>query len=51
VLAVFHDYDIVIFGLILMVVMIFLPQGLTRGGLDLLEKYRLRRRTAEESTI
>jgi branched-chain amino acid transport system permease protein len=46
VLAVFHDYDIVIFGLILMVVMIFLPQGLTRGGLDLLEKYRFRRGVA-----
>jgi branched-chain amino acid transport system permease protein len=46
VLAVFHDYDIVIFGLILMVVMIFLPQGLTRGALDLLEKYRYRRGVA-----
>jgi len=50
VLVVFHDYDIVIFGLILMVVMIFLPQGLTRGALDLLEKYRLRR-TADERPV
>ncbi len=41
VLSVFHDYDIVIFGLILMVVMIFMPQGLTRGALDLWGKYRL----------
>ncbi len=40
ILAVFHDYDIIIFGLILMVVMIFLPQGLTRGALDLWRKYR-----------
>ena len=44
VLAVFHDYDIVIFGLILMLVMIFMPQGLTRGALDLWEKYRFRQR-------
>jgi branched-chain amino acid transport system permease protein len=43
-LAVFHDYDILIFGLILMVVMIFLPQGLTRGGLDLVEQWKLHRR-------
>ncbi len=43
VLAVFHDFDIVIFGLILMVVLIFMPQGLTRGALDLWEKYRFRR--------
>jgi branched-chain amino acid transport system permease protein len=46
VLAVFHDFDIVIFGLILMVVMIFMPQGLTRGALDLWEKYRLQRDVA-----
>jgi branched-chain amino acid transport system permease protein len=43
-LAVFHDYDILIFGLILMVVMIFLPQGLTRGGLDLVGRWKLHRR-------
>lgn len=34
-LAVFHDLEIVIFGFILMVVMIFLPRGLVRGLLDL----------------
>ena len=45
VLAVFHDYDIVIFGLILMLVMIFMPQGLTRGALDLWEKYRFQQRS------
>lgn len=36
-LAVFHDLEIVFFGLILMVVMIFLPRGLVRGLLDLWE--------------
>jgi len=36
-LAFFHDYEIVIFGLILMLVMIFLPRGLVRGLLDLWE--------------
>lgn len=36
-LTVFHDYEVVIFGAILMVVMIFLPQGLVRGLLDLKE--------------
>jgi branched-chain amino acid transport system permease protein len=36
-LAVFHDLEVVIFGLILMVVMIFLPRGLVRGLLDLWE--------------
>jgi branched-chain amino acid transport system permease protein len=42
-LAVFHDYDIVLFGLILVLVMIFLPQGLTRGLLDLWEQWSLQR--------
>jgi branched-chain amino acid transport system permease protein len=36
-LIVFHDYEIIIFGAILMVVMIFLPRGLVRGILDLWE--------------
>jgi len=44
VLAAFHDYEILIFGFILMVVMIFLPQGLTRGFLDLAERWRFYRR-------
>jgi branched-chain amino acid transport system permease protein len=34
-LHVFADYEMVVYGLILMVIMIFLPQGLTRGILDL----------------
>lgn len=42
-LAVFHDLEIVIFGLVLMVVMIFLPRGLVRGLLDLWE-FRQRKR-------
>jgi len=42
-LAVFHDLEVVIFGLILMVVMIFLPRGLVRGLLDLWE-YRQRKK-------
>jgi branched-chain amino acid transport system permease protein len=36
-LTVFHDFEVVIFGAILMVVMIFLPRGLVRGILDLYE--------------
>jgi branched-chain amino acid transport system permease protein len=44
VLVAFHDYEILIFGFILMVVMIFLPQGLTRGFLDLAERWRFYRR-------
>jgi branched-chain amino acid transport system permease protein len=31
----FAEYEMIVFGLILMVVMIFMPQGLTRGVLDL----------------
>lgn len=37
-LHVFSDYEMIVYGLILMIVMIFLPQGLTRGMLDLYEK-------------
>ena len=36
-LVVFHDLEVVIFGLILMVVMIFMPRGLFRGVLDIWE--------------
>ncbi len=39
-LHVFTEYEMVVYGLILMVVMIFLPQGLTRGILDLYERSR-----------
>jgi len=42
ILTMFHDYESIIFGAILMVVMIFLPRGLVRGLLDLWEfrKYK-----------
>jgi branched-chain amino acid transport system permease protein len=42
-LVMFHDFEVVIFGGILMVVMIFLPRGLVRGLLDLKELRRYRR--------
>jgi branched-chain amino acid transport system permease protein len=42
-LTVFHDFEVVIFGAILMVVMIFLPRGLVRGLLDLWEFRRYKR--------
>lgn len=41
-LHVFAEYEMVVYGLILMVVMIFLPQGLTRGILDSYERSRSR---------
>jgi branched-chain amino acid transport system permease protein len=37
-LHVFSDYEMIVYGLILMMIMIFLPQGLTRGLLDLYER-------------
>ena len=43
-LVVFHDYEIIIFGAILMVVMIFLPRGLVRGILDLWELRRYKKK-------
>jgi branched-chain amino acid transport system permease protein len=46
-LVVFHDYEIIIFGGILMVVMIFLPRGLVRGILDLWELRRYRKPKTE----
>jgi branched-chain amino acid transport system permease protein len=39
-LHIFSDYEMVVYGTILMVVMIFLPQGLTRGILDFYERSR-----------
>lgn len=39
-LHVFADYEMMVYGLILMVVMIFLPQGLTRGVMDLYERWQ-----------
>ncbi len=39
-LVVFHDLEVVIFGAILMVVMIFMPRGLVRGILDIWEQQK-----------
>jgi branched-chain amino acid transport system permease protein len=39
-LRAFHDYDILIYGSILLVIMIFLPQGLFAGILSLIKKER-----------
>jgi branched-chain amino acid transport system permease protein len=39
-LHVFADYEMVVYGLILMTIMIFLPQGLTRGLLDTYDRSR-----------
>ncbi len=44
-LHVFADYEMIVYGLILMVIMIFLPQGLTRGLIDLYECSRQARAT------
>lgn len=38
----FSDYEMLVYGLILMLVMIVYPQGLTRGILDLYERSRTR---------
>lgn len=46
-LHVFSDYEMMIYGLILMVVMIFLPQGLTRGLLDAVQRAWFRARQRE----
>jgi branched-chain amino acid transport system permease protein len=42
-LSAFHDFEVIVFGAILMVVMIFLPRGLVRGLLDLKEFRRFKR--------
>jgi len=36
----FADYEMMVYGLVLMLVMIFLPQGLTRGIVDIYENSR-----------
>jgi branched-chain amino acid transport system permease protein len=36
----FSEFEMVVYGLILMIVMIFLPKGLTRGILDIVERSR-----------
>jgi branched-chain amino acid transport system permease protein len=43
ILTVFHDFESIIFGAILMVVIIFLPRGLVRGLLDLWEFRRYKK--------
>jgi branched-chain amino acid transport system permease protein len=43
ILTMFHDYESIIFGAILMVVMIFLPRGLVRGIMDLWEFRRYKK--------
>lgn len=45
-LVVFEDYEVMIFGAILMLMMIFLPQGLFVGLQRLLRRLLLRRKTA-----
>ena len=42
-LTAFNDFEVIIFGAILMVVMIFLPRGLVRGLMDLWEFRRYKR--------
>ena len=42
-LSSFHDFEVIVYGAILMVVMIFLPRGLVRGLLDLREFRRFKR--------
>ncbi len=50
-LVVFEDFEVMIFGAILMLMMIFMPQGLFVGAQDLLQRIRARRsaRPSEES--
>ncbi len=40
VLTVFEDYDVLIFGLILVAIMILLPQGLVKGLADICSRWR-----------
>ena len=49
-LHVFSDYEMIIYGLILMVVMIFLPRGLTRGLLDIYERAKRSPRPSSASS-
>ncbi len=48
-LHVFADYEMIIYGLTLVVIMIFLPQGLTRGLLDSYEHFRSRSKNLPKS--
>jgi branched-chain amino acid transport system permease protein len=47
-LVVFEDYEVMIFGAILMLMMIFMPQGLLGGLQDLLAKLKRRSRKARK---
>ncbi|MET0014062.1 MAG: branched-chain amino acid ABC transporter permease [Sedimenticola sp.] len=47
-LVVFEDYEVMIFGAILMLTMIFLPQGIFVGMQDLLRKLKHRRQKAKQ---
>jgi branched-chain amino acid transport system permease protein len=42
--------EIIVFGLLLMVIMVFLPEGLTAGGLKLIREWRTRNWRATEGT-
>ncbi len=48
ILHVFAEYDVIVFGIILIVVMIFMPQGLTCGVLDVWKKSK---RLARKRTL
>lgn len=49
-LQAFADSEMIVYGLVLMVIMIFLPQGLTRGLLDVYEGAR-NRKTAKSAVV
>lgn len=44
------EYEIVVYGLILVVIMIFLPEGLTSGLVNIYEGWRSRKGQADESS-
>ncbi len=44
------EYEIVVFGFILVIIMIFLPEGLTTGLANLYERWRYRKGRTDENT-
>ncbi|MBN2373152.1 branched-chain amino acid ABC transporter permease [bacterium] len=52
-LHVFHDYEILIFGVTLMIIMILMPKGLFVGAMDGIEwiKSKIFRKTNEKDTV
>lgn len=44
------EYEIVVFGLILVIIMIFLPEGLTSGLINIYEGWRYRKERAHENS-